>query len=121
MSKVKPTMTDAGLVERIHQIKREKPPEPVAENCFDFSLGDSGYGVRCIIAYQREQWGISTSIGWLTQDDYTPMPLSDWTLQLHQNAYLCVEEILECFNPVQESKTVQQTDTIVLFRFKEAH
>ena len=110
---------DEELVAKIARIKDMKPMQPGGFNCIDFSLGDSGYGVRCILTCENDQWIVSTSIGQLSQDNYCPMLLDQWTVRLRQAATGCVDEILACFDIDESSKRATQGHTAVLFRFKE--
>jgi hypothetical protein len=102
----------------VARIKRERPKEPNTTNCIDFALGDSGMGVRVIITYD-ERWLVSTSIGWITQDDYTPMDLEQWTAPLRRAATSCINEVLDCFDIDQDSKQARRGQTVVLFNFEE--
>lgn len=112
-------MADSELVAKIEKIKDWKPSVPGGFNCIDMSLGDSGYGVRMILTFAAGQWTMSTSIGVITADDYTPMPLDNWTVPLRESATKCAGEVMDCFDIDPETKTADMGTSIVMFTFRE--
>jgi len=112
-------LPDLELAKHMRRIKREKSPTPSTSNCLDFSLGGSGYGVRVIVTYEDDEWLVSTSIGWLKPEIYTPLLTSRWTAPLRRCATVAVDEVLAHFDIDESTKRAQQSTTIVMFRFKE--
>ena len=119
-------MTELTVPAHIARIKIKKPTEPTQDNCLDFELGDSGFGVRVITTWDPKlsYWLVSTSIGRLTlttagPNDYTPMDLRDWTAPLRESATSCVNEVLDCFEIDERSKHVTQGQRVVMFKFRE--
>ena len=111
---------DKSLKAIVDRIKDIKPVEPGGLNCIDFTLGDSGYGVRIILTCpDRVEWIMSTSIGTIVPGKYTPMSLDDWTPSLRVSATAAADEVLELFNIDESTKRVTQGQSVVVFRFKE--
>ncbi len=112
---------DPALAAKIAKIKDMKPMVPGGFNSFDFTLGDSGKGVRVILTCEDDQWCLSTSIGTITPGKYTPMPLDEWTVPLRVCATDCVKEILEHFDidPASRRADSHASKVIVTFRFRE--
>lgn len=112
-------MADRDLEISIARIKKTKPAEPSSNCCIDFALGDSGMGVRVILTHPEHEWLMSTSIGVITPDKYSPMPLEEWTQPLRLSASAIADEVLGCFNVDESSKRAEQGHAVVMFRFKE--